>query len=874
MELVGAPRAAHEIVPASNLNEAAQATSTDVVVQSFAHLPSNPSEEDKPAEPPSKAERVSVRERAATFTQKLSETDPSPPPPQPLPVRNSVAVKALAMQISSRDDSHASNRAASPPPRPQASSSSTFVKNYASQFSRSGTNDATAQAPSTTATTKSPKAARGGGYMGSLYGGYMGAKQIFTASPSTAAPPLQSSKAGSGSQKRFPTVQPAGGIINGVVYSHAGSKVARPISSGAGGASSSSSSSSSCMPSAAQTPEDASAAPMAAMAPAATMASGVASGHGEESGGGSGDGGDEGTSEANAAAAVDQLALSWAPTAAPSGYGGGNLPAPLVGRPQLASAYATADSHAQRLRHASPLDELLKAPGEMWQAFDQSFFGVLWPDRPWAPIPGGTSHLKYRPKPPAPLSPRQAFAGTRWDVRGLRWKRIDEIPLEDTHDLPPPAAAPPTEACGGGGPATAASSSFSSSSSSPSNRGAVARRSRAANASGERARSDGKFALHPELLAAFNDPGAACALKVRILDEAFTLVETLAGSRDDLAANFFRMRARFLEGTPETHNACYVLFRGDERSWALFSFVSDHAPVREKMMYSWGRRTLVAGLGGNERIPWHDHWASLSEVILPDPSDGDEATGAGREADEFAALTEVERQLLQGERDALAEAARHTEEARAKGVKLKASTGLTFPLANDALAAIESFKAGTLGALIVSISGEQIVLRSAVPSHHAAVVASALRASVPDECCYVLYRWVHERSGTQGAPPASAASDLLLFLRPEDAPMRSKMLHASALRPLEAALTQEHGVAVTKSIENLEPHELTDAGLYKEVYVYGQEEQPSSSSSAADAAALLPPAVDGGVDTAAAGKAARLQRMKSNRSAARGGLHA
>ena len=107
--------------------------------------------------------------------------------------------------------------------------------------------------------------------------------------------------------------------------------------------------------------------------------------------------------------------------------------------------------------------------------------------------------------------------------------------------------------------------------------------------------------------------------------------------------------------------------------------------------------------------------------------------------------------------------------------------------------------------------------------------------------------------------------------------MRSKMLHASALRPLEASLSSEHGVTIAKSIENLEPHELTDESLYKELYVYGEEGEEHSSS--ADAAApLLPPAEEcGGAATAASAatsKAARLQKLKSNRSAARGGLHA
>ena len=409
----------------------------------------------------------------------------------------------------------------------------------------------------------------------------------------------------------------------------------------------------------------------------------------------------EATEAAEAAEAQDRLALSWTST-----------PAPLVGRPHLASAYATADSLANRFRSAGPLDELVRASGELWQSFDQSVLGMLWPGRPWAPIPGGASHLKYRPKPPAPMrsSPPRPFKGAKWGVRGLRWKRLDEIDeiQMETADAERPVQRAATSRWSGG----MASSSNGASGSSYSSASASARRnaSRRARTSRDKAggggsaafggvgggRSDGKFTVHPGLLDIFNDPGAACALKVCIRHEAFTLVDTLHGSSDDLSANFLRMRQAFLEGWDESANACYVLFRGDQTSWALFSFVSDEAPVREKMIYSWGRKTLVAGLGGNERIPWHDHWASLAEVVLPsDDDDGDSGpagfveeydatTGAtvlrerGHEHEFFDAMTEVERQLIQGERDALEEARRHANELRNSGAKPKASTGLSF----------------------------------------------------------------------------------------------------------------------------------------------------------------------------------------------------
>ena len=80
---------------------------------------------------------------------------------------------------------------------------------------------------------------------------------------------------------------------------------------------------------------------------------------------------------------------------------------------------------------------------------------------------------------------------------------------------------------------------------------------------------------------------------------------------------------------------------------------------------------------------------------------------------------------------------------------------------------------------------------------------------------------------------------------------------------------REHGVQVAKSLENLEVDELTDNDLYKEVYVYGE----GGESPPADLAApILPPE---GMPTSAAArqKATKMQRLRSNRSSTRGGLH-
>ena len=72
----------------------------------------------------------------------------------------------------------------------------------------------------------------------------------------------------------------------------------------------------------------------------------------------------------------------------------------------------------------------------------------------------------------------------------------------------------------------------------------------------------------------------------------------------------------------------------------------------------------------------------------------------------------------------------------------------------------------------------------------------------------------HEREGRD------AEAIFFLFMRPEAAPMRAKMLHASAVRPLVTRLSDEYGVAMSKVVEGLERDELDEAELTNQLYVY------------------------------------------------------
>ena len=68
--------------------------------------------------------------------------------------------------------------------------------------------------------------------------------------------------------------------------------------------------------------------------------------------------------------------------------------------------------------------------------------------------------------------------------------------------------------------------------------------------------------------------------------------------------------------------------------------------------------------------------------------------------------------------------------------------------------------------------------------------------------------------------PAGLSTRLGFFCRPEEAPLRAKMLHASSLRPLLGRLRGEYAIEIRKSIEGLEPDEVNEEQLQRELYVY------------------------------------------------------
>lgn len=158
------------------------------------------------------------------------------------------------------------------------------------------------------------------------------------------------------------------------------------------------------------------------------------------------------------------------------------------------------------------------------------------------------------------------------------------------------------------------------------------------------------FAVSAELKAAFDKQRCGDisndyimrSMKVRVVDETFTVVEQLPWTQEDEAAALQRSRAMLSET-----EACYLLFRLDQNissKWVLISFVPDSAPVRDKMLYASSSATLRRSLGGGDVFSHDFHFSNLDEVALESKSYSESRTALQ------AVMTETERLTIEEDR--------------------------------------------------------------------------------------------------------------------------------------------------------------------------------------------------------------------------------
>lgn len=304
------------------------------------------------------------------------------------------------------------------------------------------------------------------------------------------------------------------------------------------------------------------------------------------------------------------------------------------------------------------------------------------------------------------------------------------------------------------------------------------------------------FSVAPELKAAFekqlsedcSDHDMMRTIKAQIADETFVLAGQLPWETGEgHAAALSRSRTLLSEA-----EACFLLLRLEcdhGSKWALYSFVPDEAPARDKMLYSSSTATLRRSMGGGDIFSQEVHFSALDEVVL-----------AGDSPDQEAMMTAAERLAIEEDRTVAREAA-------AGASKVSSMGGLAFPLTSDAASQLEGFQNGTVALVLLSIQAEQVVLRSAAATATTADLAAALPADAP---CYALFRWPHEHEGAQ-------VVTIFFYSCPEASPVKLKMLHASSKGTMLQAV-EGMGISVAKSLEGIEASELADGLLMAELY--------------------------------------------------------
>jgi twinfilin len=236
---------------------------------------------------------------------------------------------------------------------------------------------------------------------------------------------------------------------------------------------------------------------------------------------------------------------------------------------------------------------------------------------------------------------------------------------------------------------------------------------------------------------------------------------------------------------------CVFLLRDDEesRAWHVLSYIPDTAPVRAKMLIASSLQDLCAELGEDE-FGAHVHTTEREELSAPGIAARLRGPGksGGSESRASAAAAAAPEALL---------AAAAAREAAAAGPSARSATAgsgasVQFGVAEDVLAAVSRVAAtGGWVRVDLDVRGEGLLLGGTGESVSAESVRERL---VPDAPSYFVLRGgsveevVEEGRRVDGHIPDADASRclMLLFHCPDAAPVRAKMMAASARSVLEA----------------------------------------------------------------------------------------
>ncbi|KAI9830370.1 MAG: Twinfilin-1, partial [Thelocarpon superellum] len=226
--------------------------------------------------------------------------------------------------------------------------------------------------------------------------------------------------------------------------------------------------------------------------------------------------------------------------------------------------------------------------------------------------------------------------------------------------------------------------------------------------------------------------------------------------------------------------AAYVILRRYPNApdgYVAVTYVPDHAKVRQKTLFASTRLTLVRELG-TERFR-ETLFATRREELSADGFQKHD-----KHEEQKAPLTQEE-QTLQEVREAEAAASQGTS-ARSSHV----SSGLSFPITDDAISALKGLDVGrhNLVQLKINVADEKVELAD-TSSTDAEKVASTISGTEPR---YSFFRYQHEFDGKEESPV------VFIYTCPESSKVKERMLYASSRAGIISTASSEAGLTVVK----------------------------------------------------------------------------
>ncbi|GAB6021494.1 hypothetical protein CHUAL_004100 [Chamberlinius hualienensis] len=286
------------------------------------------------------------------------------------------------------------------------------------------------------------------------------------------------------------------------------------------------------------------------------------------------------------------------------------------------------------------------------------------------------------------------------------------------------------------------------------------------------------------------------AVKVSIKNEALTLdtyrpaVGSWKEDYDDAVLSFV-----------EEAQPCYILYRLDDKGdtgyhWLLISWSPDDSPIREKMLYASTKATLKVEFGS----------AQIKQELFANTRDEVSLKGFGRQKHFESApapLTAAEEELMLLKNDVNVDIG---VDSRHQIVQ-----GLSFPISDDAIAAIFQMRDRKINYIQLSINTDKEEINLAGNQN---TNINQLAQRVPkDHPRYHLFSFPHTHEGDY------LESVVFIYSMPGcECTIKERMLYSSCINPLLDVIQNRIGVEIIKRIQISEGEELTKEFLTEELH--------------------------------------------------------